>query len=171
MPAYIIETGRSYPNPVDSEDYDRTYTSDEHPSFGSGYQIEIEGSGPGSYAFGRDEVFYIGDPTETCVEFCDADRRAVYRFYSGRWEDHFYYHKEKIPKDIPQERKRYNIEPRNGQDYFQLNKSNVSGSIPVYVAWNGGDKNSYLSTWWTEVAWIRVPKCICSNQCGSKFRK
>ena len=146
MPAYIIETGRSYPNPVDSEDYDRTYTSDEHPSFGSGYQIEIEGSGPGSYAFGRDEVFYIGDPTETCVEFCDADRRAVYRFYSGRWEDHFYYHKEKIPKDIPQERKRYNIEPRNGQDYFQLNKSNVSGSIPVYVAWNGGDKNSYLST-------------------------
>ena len=43
MPAYIIETGRSYPNPVDSEDYDRTYTSDEHPSFGSGYQIEIEG--------------------------------------------------------------------------------------------------------------------------------
>ena len=42
--SYIIETGRSYPNPVDSEDYDRTYTSDEHPSFGSGYQIEIEGA-------------------------------------------------------------------------------------------------------------------------------
>ena len=43
MPSpYIIETGRSYPNPVDSEDYDRTYTSDEHPSFGSGYQIEVE---------------------------------------------------------------------------------------------------------------------------------
>ena len=96
--SHIIETGRSYPNPVDSEDYDRTYTSDEHPSFGSGYQIEIEGSGPGSYAFGRDEVFYIGDPTETCVEFCDADRRAVYRFYSGRWEDHFYYHKERFLK-------------------------------------------------------------------------
>ena len=52
-------------NPVDSEDYDRTYTSDEHPSFGGIREIldwvhmHLAGI----------EVFYIGDPTGTCVNF------------------------------------------------------------------------------------------------------
>jgi hypothetical protein len=60
---FIIETGRSYENPIDSYSYQRQYTTDDHPSFsgsdedGSPYgQITIEGMGPGSYAFGRDEV-------------------------------------------------------------------------------------------------------------------
>ena len=55
MSIFIIETGRSYENPIDSYDYQRQYTTDDHPSFsgtdedGSPYgQIEIEGMGPGS---------------------------------------------------------------------------------------------------------------------------
>ena len=93
MPAYLIESGRSYENPVDTHDYQRTYTSDDHPSFGNitdpnmtnnAYQIRVDGSGPGSLAFGKDEVYYIGTQQETCVANCDSERREVYRFYSGR---------------------------------------------------------------------------------------
>ena len=146
MPAYIIETGRSYENPVDSEDYTRTYTSDDHPSFGSGYTIEFEDAGPGSYNFGRDEVFYIGNPTEFCVANCDVDRRGVWRYYNGADDDHLYWVDETIPNNRFFDRRGYNHEPRNKAPSFQLLRENVSGTQPVYLKYSSGNKNSYLDS-------------------------
>ena len=79
MPAKILETGRSYMNPVDSEDYTKVYTGTNVPA---GYTITFQGVGPGGYKFGKDQVFYLGEPTETCLDNCNAERVAVYRYYS-----------------------------------------------------------------------------------------
>lgn len=57
MPAYILETGRSFPNPIDGEDYER-------PMFdydGSSYTLSFLDQGPGSMPLGKDNVHYIGD--------------------------------------------------------------------------------------------------------------
>ena len=35
MGAYLIETGRSYQNPIDSHDYNRTYTAADSPHIGN----------------------------------------------------------------------------------------------------------------------------------------
>tara|TARA_B100000927_G_scaffold291486_1_gene293935 strand:- start:2422 stop:5853 length:3432 start_codon:yes stop_codon:yes gene_type:complete len=150
---YLIETGRSYENPIDSFDYQRLYTTDDHPSFsgtdedGSPYgRIEIEGAGPGSYAFGRDEVYYIGIQNETCIAHCDAERREVYRFYSGRREDHTYWYETAMPDKAPQNPQRYNREPRNGIWAFYLMKNSQTGSQPVYLHYDSSNFNSYFSS-------------------------
>ena len=146
MPAYIIETGRSYENPVDSDDYYRTWNSSDHPSLGGGYQITFQDAGPGSYNFGRDEVFYIGAPTETCVANCNSARRGVWRYYSGANEDHLYWVDESIPKNDTFDRRSYNNEPRNKRRYFQLLKESVGSAVGVYLHFSSGNKNSYLSS-------------------------
>ena len=146
MPAYIIETGRSYENPVDSEDYSRTYTSSDHPSFGGGYNITFQDSGPGSYTFGRDEVFYIGAPQETCVANCNSARRGVWRYYSGSNEDHLYWSDDALPKNDTFDRRAYNHEPRNKKRYFQLLKKSVGSSVPIYLHFNSNNTNSYFSS-------------------------
>ena len=104
MPAYLIETGRSYENPVDSYDYKRPYTSADHPAFTgefSNYTIKIEGTGPGSFEFGKDEVYYIGQQQETCVANCQSERRPIYRWYSARRTDHVYYYRNELADSLP----------------------------------------------------------------------
>lgn len=131
MPAYIIETGRSYENPVDSDDYQN---------------INIQDSGPGSYQFGKDEVWYIGDPEATCVAYCNAQRKPVHRFYSGKLKDHTYQNDRDVPDSWDNFRS-YNHEPRQkARRYFQVAKSNPGGAVPLYIAYNSNNRDSYLST-------------------------
>ena len=49
-------TGRSYENPVDSEDYNKTWSGAEADAANvpNGYQITYEDNGPGGYKFGKD---------------------------------------------------------------------------------------------------------------------
>ena len=153
MSIFIIETGRSYENPIDSYDYQRQYTTDDHPSFSGNDedgrplgQIQIEGMGPGSYAFGRDEVYYIGVQNETCIAHCDVERREVYRFYSARREDHTYWYDTEMPDKSPQNPKRYNREPRNGIWSFYLMADSQSGTNPLYLHYDSSNFNSYFSS-------------------------
>ena len=94
MAIYLQETGRSYENPVDSEDYNKTWNGVENVP--NGYKITYEDEGPGGYKFGRDEVFYIGDRQKTCVAFCDSERNTIYRWYSGKRRDHLYTKKKEL---------------------------------------------------------------------------
>jgi hypothetical protein len=131
VPAYIIETGRSYENPIDSDDYQN---------------IDIQDSGPGSYLFGKDEVWYIGDPEQTCVAYCNSQRKQVHRFYSGKMKDHTYQNSRTVPEEWAQFRS-YNHEPRQkARRYFQLVQKNPGGAVPLYIAYDSANKDSYLST-------------------------
>ena len=78
MPAYLLETGRSYPNPIDGQGYKTTFkrpasgkyrSHSSQPLLGTGidYQITFEGSGPGSMPMGVDSIHYIGDQDPVCV--------------------------------------------------------------------------------------------------------
>ena len=104
MPAKILETGRSYMNPVDSEDYTKTYTGTNVPA---GYTIQFQGVGPGGYKFGKDQVFYLGEPTETCLDNCNAERNTIFRYYSGKQRDHAYT-KSDVMEDTQEEFRSYN---------------------------------------------------------------
>mgnify|MGYP003323161454 CR=1 FL=1 len=155
MPAYLIESGRSYENPIDSYDFQRTYTSADHPSFGNitdpnmtnnAYQIRVDGSGPGSLAFGKDEVYYIGTQSETCVANCDSERRETYRFYSGRRLDHVYYYDQELPDNLPLNPRRYNKEPRSGRQVFYLQRENLTNTTAVYLHYDSSNFNSYFSS-------------------------
>ena len=108
MPAKILETGRSYMNPVDSEDYTKVYTGTNIPA---GYTIQFQGIGPGGFKFGKDQVFYLGEPTATCLDNCDAERTSIYRYYSGKLRDHLY-SKEDTLEDNVYDFRSYNREPR-----------------------------------------------------------
>ena len=143
MPAYIIETGRSYRNPIDSDDYRKTYSGKNVPG---GYKITFQNSGPGSYQFGKDEVFYIGDPEKTCVDYCKGERNAVHRFYSGKLRDHTYQQDRVVPESWYNDRS-YNHEPRQKRRrYFQLAQEDPGGAQPLYIAWNANNTDSYFST-------------------------
>tara|TARA_B100000287_G_scaffold77582_1_gene69696 strand:- start:972 stop:4727 length:3756 start_codon:yes stop_codon:yes gene_type:complete len=150
MPAYLIETGRSYENPVDSYEYSRSYTTEDHPDFAQfgpgGYKITVEGSGPGSFEFGKDEVYYIGQQTETCVANCDAERRPIYRWYSARRTDHIYHYLQDLPDSLPQNPKRYNAEPRNRKEVFYTSEKSFAGNTEVFLLYDAANFNSYLST-------------------------
>ena len=149
MPAYLIETGRSYENPVDSYDYKRPYTSADHPAFTgefSNYTIKIEGTGPGSFEFGKDEVYYIGQQQETCVANCQSERRPIYRWYSARRTDHVYYYRNELADSLPMNPKRYNPEPRNRKEVFYLSKESLSGNTELFLLYDAANFNSYLST-------------------------
>ena len=127
MGAYLIETGRSYQNPIDSHDYNRTYTAADSPHIGnlvtSGSDGEMSvdknatggtytittGGGAGSYQFGKDEVYYIGTQQTTRIEYAYAERREIYRWYSGRRNDHLYYDQVDLDDSLPMNPKRYNL--------------------------------------------------------------
>jgi len=138
VPAYIIETGRSYRNPIESEDFQRTW--DGFDGVPNGYQIEFHGEGPGSLPLGKDNVHYIGDEEDTEVFNGGKDRRPVYRWYrSGRTTnnpDHTYINEPQLQKkDVPGEGskgkiiKSYNPEPRrNTPSFYMLNGPGTSGS-------------------------------------------
>ena len=73
MPAYILETGRSFKNPIDSQDYKVTYNdggggpNDGLKNVPANYKITFDGEGEGGYRLGKDEVFYIGEKEEICL--------------------------------------------------------------------------------------------------------
>tara|TARA_Y100001970_G_scaffold159451_1_gene195081 strand:- start:49522 stop:53283 length:3762 start_codon:yes stop_codon:yes gene_type:complete len=150
MPAYLIETGRSYQNPVDSHEYSRSYTTEDHQAFAQfgpgGYQIKVEGSGPGSYEFGKDEVYYIGTQVETCVANCDAERRPIWRWFSCRRVDHTWHYLKELPDSVPFNPRRYNAEPRNKREVFYLSESSHSGNSELFLLYDPVNFNSYFST-------------------------
>lgn len=144
MAIYIQETGRSYENPVDSEDYNKTWNGVEDVP--NGYQITFENEGPGGYKFGNDEVFYIGDRSEQCVAFCDSERRTIYRFYSGKLRNHLYSKKKDVEEDQHKHRS-YNREPRQrSRQYFTTMKSSVSGTTKLRARYDSSEKNTKLET-------------------------
>ena len=143
MPAKILETGRSYMNPVDSEDYTKVYTGTNVPA---GYTITFQGVGPGGYKFGKDQVFYLGEPTETCLDNCNAERVAVYRYYSGKLRDHLY-SRDEVVQEGQEEFRSYNREPRQrNSQYFSLMKDSQTGTVAVYSNYDSANNDSYLTT-------------------------
>ena len=153
MPAYIQETGRSYPNPIKtgaftqgfkrpaSGDYD---TSSDYPGVGTGmdYTITFDGGGPGSMPLGKDNVHYIGDEELTNVSNNGNERQGVYRWYRGSKDDHMYTRDPQIHKvNLGCENESwkraaagYNPEPRQGRPVFYVMSNQVENSVPL-KAW------------------------------------
>ena len=155
MPAYIIETGRSYRNPIESKDFEKRWNSDEYEGVPDGYQIRFLGAGPGSLPLGKDNVHYIGDEEEVCTN-CDSDRREVYRHYrgtGGNGFDHTYTTENRIRKeDMAGERgkgkvaKKYNAEPRSNRPVFFVLESASSGGTQFYRHYNHDINNTKISS-------------------------
>lgn len=148
MAIYVQETGRSYENPVDSEDYNKTWSGAEADAANvpNGYQITYEDNGPGGYKFGKDEVFYIGERQETCVAFCASERRTIFRFYSGKLRNHLYSKNKEVKEDEHKHRS-YNREPRQrGARYFTTLRDSVSGTVRLRSVYNSSEKNHKLET-------------------------
>jgi len=151
MPAFILETGRSFPNPIDGEDYER-------PMFdydGSAYTLSFLDEGPGSMPLGKDNVHYIGDEEPTCVSNCDFERQPIYRWYRGAKYDHKYTHRDQLRQedavgDNESWRKvlrGYNPEPRQGDiPVFFIMRTQVQGSVPLYSHYRGKSNDDSILT-------------------------
>ncbi len=155
MPAYIIETGRSYRNPIEGQDFTKTW--DGYEGVPDGYQIEFHGEGPGSLPLGKDNVHYIGDEEEQEVANAGKSRSPIYRWYrSGRTTnnpDHTYITNPALRKDdVAGEKgkgtviKRYNPEPRRNTPVFYMLNRNVSGTTKFYRHYNNDDNNTKITS-------------------------
>jgi len=152
MPAYILETGRSFPNPVDGEDYERPMIDYD----GSSYTLSFLDQGPGSMPLGRDNVHYIGDEEPTCVGDCfKYSRQPIYRWYRGAKYDHKYTNREQLREedavgDNEEWRKvlrGYNPEPRSGDiPAFFILKKQVGNSVPLYSYYRGRSNDDSILT-------------------------
>lgn len=164
MPAYLLETGRSYPNPIDGQAYKTTFkrpasgryrSHSSQPLLGTGtdYQITFEGAGPGSMPLGVDSVHYIGDQDPTCVANCGKTRKPVYRWYRGSKRDHKYTSEPEIRKqdmgceneDWKKAASGYNKEPRSGKGVFYVMDRQVDGSVPLKVWYSYWPDNTVLT--------------------------
>ena len=164
MPAYLLETGRSYPNPIDGQAYKTTFkrpasgryrSHSSQPLLGTGtdYQITFEGAGPGSMPLGVDSVHYIGDQDPTCVANCGKTRKPVYRWYRGSKRDHKYTSDPEIRKqdmgceneDWKKAASGYNKEPRSGKGVFYVMDRQVDGSVPLKVWYSYWPDNTLLT--------------------------
>ena len=85
MPCYILSSKRSFPNPVEGEDYIKPFYDEENSE---SYTIEYLDEGPGTMPLGKDIVHYIGEEQKTCIANCNDGRQPVYRFYRGSKDDH-----------------------------------------------------------------------------------
>lgn len=163
MPAYLLESARSFPNPIAGEEYNTTWkrpSSGDYESHSSGnglgtgtdYFITFEGSGPGSYPLGKDGVHYIGDQEETCIDYCGYTRKPVYRWYRGAKRDHKY---SKNPSLIEADSgceneswkkisSGYNHEPRKGTPYFFCLDRERENSVPLVVWYSYWPDNTML---------------------------
>ena len=163
MPAYIIETGRSYPNVVSEAVFGQTFqrpafggyqSHDNHSGPGTNYQITFNNFGPGSMIGGKDVVLYLGDDDETCVGNCDGFRRPVYRWYRSKYQDHTYTNKKVLDHttDFPndpnakQVMEGYNREPRDGRAVFHIAREQAAGSTALYRHYNATLNDTMLST-------------------------
>lgn len=166
MPAYILETGRSYPNPIDNDDYKKTYqrpasgkyrSHEYHSGGGTGYNITFNDFGPGSTVMGKDVVYYIGDEEKQTVSAgSDVSRDPIYRWYRGGGDnrDHKYSNNKNLKdedfigesKKGKKVKKGYNAEPRDKVPVFFLAHDQANGSVPLYAYYNSTLNDTQLST-------------------------
>ena len=163
MPAYLLETARSFPNPINGEEYNTTWkrpSSGDYESHSSGnglgtgtdYFITFEGSGPGSYPLGKDAIHYIGDQEKTCIANCGYTRAPVFRWYRGAKRDHKYSRTPQLTeKDTGCENESwkkinsgYNAEPRRGTPYFFCLDREREGSVPLVMWYSYWPDNTVL---------------------------
>ena len=152
MPCYILSTKRSFPNPIEGEDYVKPFYDEEN---NENYEIEYLDEGPGTMPLGKDIVHYIGEEQKTCVGNCNGDRQPVYRFYRGVKDDHKYSRTPELTKEHAvgddehwqKVLRGYNPEPRQGQiPVFYLMQTQVGNSVPVYIWFRGErDDNTKLT--------------------------
>jgi len=163
MPAYIIETGRSYPNVVTSGSFSQTFkrpafggyrSHDYHSGPGTNYNITFNGFGPGSMIQGKDVVLYLGDNDETCVGTCDGMRQAIYRWYRAKYQDHTFTIQKVLDyqRDFPNDpnakkvMEGYNKEPRDGRPVFHIARKQAVGTTALYLHYNATLNDSMMST-------------------------
>jgi len=183
MPAYIQETGRSYPNPIKSGAFTQTFrrpasskyrTSDDYPgqntdNAGSmNYQITFDDGGPGSMPMGKDIIHYIGDEEPTNVSNNGNERAGIYRFYRAPKDDHKYSRDPQlIKRDFGCENESwkraasgYNPEPRSGKPVFYVMTQQVPNTVPL---------KAYYSYWPDDTqlcAGTNVPTGLNGVGCG-----
>ena len=159
MAIYIRDTGRSYPNPNQNGEFERSHkrpSSGDYDSYsyhtggGTDYKITFENGGPGSLPFGRDAVYYIGAQEETCIDGCYYQRREVWRHYRGGrggdkpFEvtsgniDHMYTHDKNI--------KEWDVIGEKGVSYVVSQYQREFDNPVFYVGalpftWNGNDSH------------------------------
>ena len=165
MPAYIQETGRSYPNPVKGGGFNQTFkrpssgkyrTSSDYPGQNTGmdYNITFEDGGPGSLPMGKDNIHYIGDEEPTNVSASGNERAGIYRFYRGPKDDHKYSRDPQLMKrDFGCENESwqraasgYNPEPRSGKPVFYIMIAQVPNSVPLKAFYSHWPDDTQLCT-------------------------
>ena len=153
MACYILSTKRSFPNPIEGEDYIKPFYDEDNDE---NYTIEYVDEGPGTMPLGKDIVHYIGEEQKLCVGNCTGGRNPIYRFYRGSKDDHKYSKTPELTKEHAvgddeswqKVLRGYNPEPRQGQiPVFYLMSTQVGNSVPVYV-WYRGERedNTKLTT-------------------------
>ena len=153
MACYILSTKRSFPNPIEGEDYIKPFYDEDNDE---NYTIEYVDEGPGTMPLGKDIVHYIGEEQKLCVGNCTGGRNPIYRFYRGSKDDHKYSKTPELTKEHAvgddeswqKVLRGYNPEPRQGQiPVFYLMSTQVGNSVPVYVWYRGErDDNTKLTT-------------------------
>ena len=184
MPAYIQETGRSYPNPIKGGGFNQNFkrpssgnyrTSSDYPGVGTSmaYAITFEDGGPGSLPMGKDVVHYIGDEEPTNVNASGNERVGIYRIYRAAKDDHKYSRDPQLMKrDFGCENESwkraasgYNPEPRSGKPVFYIMIAQVTNSIPL---------KAYYSHWPDDTqlcAGTNVPTGLNGVGCGRNLYK
>ena len=153
MACYILSTKRSFPNPIEGEDYIKPFYDEDNDE---NYTIEYVDEGPGTMPLGKDIVHYIGEEQKLCVGNCTGGRNPIFRFYRGSKDDHKYSKTPELTKEHAvgddeswqKVLRGYNPEPRQGQiPVFYLMSTQVGNSVPVYVWYRGErDDNTKLTT-------------------------
>ncbi len=185
MPAYIQETGRSYPNPIKGGGFNQEFkrpasgkydTSSDYPGVGTGmaYSITFEDGGPGSLPMGKDNVHYIGDEEKTNVNSSGNERAGIYRFYRASKDDHKYSRDPQlIRRDFGCENESwsraaggYNPEPRSGKPVFYVMMAASTNTVPL---------KAYYSHWPDDTqlcAGTAVPTGLSGVGCGrNKYKE
>jgi len=184
MPAYIQETGRSFPNPIKGGGFNQDFkrpssgnyrTSSDYPGVGSGmsYAITFEDGGPGSLPMGKDVVHYIGDEEPTNVNNSGNERVGIYRFYRAAKDDHKYSRDPQLMRrDFGCENeswsraaKGYNPEPRSGKPVFYIMIAQVPNSIPLKAFYSYWPDDTQLC------AGTNVPTGLNGVGCGRNLYK
>ena len=185
MPAYIQETGRSFPNPIKGGGFNQDFkrpssgnyrTSSDYPGVGSGmsYAITFEDGGPGSLPMGKDVVHYIGDEEPTNVNSSGNERVGIYRFYRASKDDHKYSRDPQLMRrDFGCENESwsraargYNPEPRSGKPVFYIMIAQVTNSIPLKAFYSYWPDDTQLC------AGTNVPTGLQGVGCGrNKYKE
>ena len=184
MPAYIQETGRSYPNPVKGGGFNQTFrrpssgkyrTSSDYPGqlTGMDYNITFEDGGPGSMPMGKDVIHYIGDEEPTNVNSSGNERVGIYRFYRAPKDDHKYSRDPQLMKrDFGCENESwqkaaagYNPEPRSGKPVFHIMIAQVPNSVPLKAFYSHWPDDTQLC------AGTNVPTGLSGVGCGKNKYK